>query len=245
MARPRIALLACVGVWLSHTLEYIRVWGWSGLNQELTGSVHLYMVPVGLALVLVVAAVGAGLVRLHRLLARRAPARLGPPRRGIWRGRPDCSLTRSGPSPRDDTVGGPHHPSPRWLPRGAPGRPVPDPGEPRERADRWLRPGLSVIPGSTGPRRSSMRWWAPALAAISVAPLVRVPSTPGRRRALRAGCAGVLAAAAARRLRPLLAARQLHARPRCSGISRGVDLVPATPLSLILTTPAPVPIAIV
>jgi hypothetical protein len=57
---PGVALLAVVGVWLSHTLEYVRVWGWSGLNQELTGSVHVYMVPVGLALVLLMVAAGAG-----------------------------------------------------------------------------------------------------------------------------------------------------------------------------------------
>jgi len=83
---PGVALLACVGVWLSHTLEYLRVWGWSGLNQELTGSVHLYMIPVGLVLVLLVAVAGAALARLHRHLTRRVEHASGLLAR-VWRGR--------------------------------------------------------------------------------------------------------------------------------------------------------------
>ena len=83
---PSVALLACVGVWLSHTLEYVRVWGWSGLDQELTGSVHLYMVPVGVVLVLLVAAAGAALARLHRHLTRRVEHASGLLAL-VWRGR--------------------------------------------------------------------------------------------------------------------------------------------------------------
>jgi hypothetical protein len=68
---PGVALLACVGVWLGHTLEYVRVWGWSGLDRELTGSTHLYMVPLGLGLTLLLAFAAGGLAKLHRRLARR------------------------------------------------------------------------------------------------------------------------------------------------------------------------------
>lgn len=67
-----IALLSAVGVWLGHTLEYIRVWGTGGLEQEISGSVHLYMVPVGLGLTVLLAAAAAILGRLHAGLGERA-----------------------------------------------------------------------------------------------------------------------------------------------------------------------------
>lgn len=93
---PGVALLAFVGVWLSHTLEYVRVWGWSGLDQELTGSVHLYMVPVGVVLVLLVAVAGAALARLHRHLTRRVEHASGLLAR-VWRGRVEA---HQGPAAR-------------------------------------------------------------------------------------------------------------------------------------------------
>lgn len=83
---PGVALLACAGVWLGHTLEYVRAWGWSGLDRELAGSVHLYMVPVGVALVLLMAIAGLALARLHRLLTRRVELASGLLAR-VWRGR--------------------------------------------------------------------------------------------------------------------------------------------------------------
>ncbi len=81
---PGIALLTCIGVWLSHTLEYIRVWGWLGLDQELYGSVHLYMVPLGVVLVFLVAGAAVALMRLRRMLTRRLE-RAFDRLRGIWR----------------------------------------------------------------------------------------------------------------------------------------------------------------
>jgi hypothetical protein len=47
--------LALAGVWLGHTVEYVRVAGTAGLREELLGSIHWYMLPVGLALALVAA----------------------------------------------------------------------------------------------------------------------------------------------------------------------------------------------
>jgi hypothetical protein len=67
-----IALLSAVGVWLGHTLEYIRVWGTGGLEQEISGSVHLYMVPAGLGLTVLLAAAAATLGRLRAGLGERA-----------------------------------------------------------------------------------------------------------------------------------------------------------------------------
>jgi hypothetical protein len=43
-------MLALVGLWLGHTLEYVRVWGWRGLSAELFGSPHAYMLPLAAVL---------------------------------------------------------------------------------------------------------------------------------------------------------------------------------------------------
>jgi hypothetical protein len=53
---PSLVLLALVGTWTGHTLEYARVAGRAGLREELFGSVHLYMLPVGAVLVALAAA---------------------------------------------------------------------------------------------------------------------------------------------------------------------------------------------
>ncbi|MBV8445198.1 MAG: hypothetical protein JOZ92_04705 [Candidatus Dormibacteraeota bacterium] len=71
------ALLAMAGLWIGHSLEYIRVWGTRGFTAILTGSVHAYMLPVGVALTLVAAFVSLAAFRLwvrlgHRLDTARA-----------------------------------------------------------------------------------------------------------------------------------------------------------------------------
>ena len=63
--------MALVGAWLSHNLEYLRVWGvhrWAGAALS---SLHMYMVPAGAGLL--VAAIGAvrSTIRLARRLERR------------------------------------------------------------------------------------------------------------------------------------------------------------------------------
>ena len=50
-----VALLVLGGLWIGHTLEYVRVWGTPGLETELAGSVHAYMVPFALLLILAAA----------------------------------------------------------------------------------------------------------------------------------------------------------------------------------------------
>jgi len=40
--------LALTGAWLGHEFEYLRVWGVAGLERGLVGSMHAYMLPVGL-----------------------------------------------------------------------------------------------------------------------------------------------------------------------------------------------------
>lgn len=69
-------LLALVGVWLGHTVEYVRVEGTAGLREELVGSIHWYMAPVGVVLALLAAATAVGAWRLWtRLGGQLAAAR--------------------------------------------------------------------------------------------------------------------------------------------------------------------------
>lgn len=63
--------LALIGMWLGHTLEYVRLAGSAGLRQELVGSVHWYMAPLGLLLALVAAAGAVRLARLWAVLGRQ------------------------------------------------------------------------------------------------------------------------------------------------------------------------------
>ena len=69
-------LLAFAGTWLGHSLEYFRVSGASGLARAMSGSAHLYMLPLG-AVLLVAAGLGGmawvrGVMSLaHRLQALR------------------------------------------------------------------------------------------------------------------------------------------------------------------------------
>jgi len=78
--------LALAGVWLGHTAEYVRVAGTAGLREELLGSIHWYMAPVGLALALVAAVLAVRAWQLWAGLGRQlTAARLAISR--AWRGR--------------------------------------------------------------------------------------------------------------------------------------------------------------
>lgn len=63
--------LALVGLWLGHTLEYMRVWGTAGLNAELFGSIHAYMLPLAAVIALLASAVAFRLWRVWTALGRR------------------------------------------------------------------------------------------------------------------------------------------------------------------------------
>lgn len=67
---PSMVLLALVGTWTGHTLEYARVAGRGGLRDELFGSVHLYMLPVGAVLVALAAAGSLSWWRAWQALGR-------------------------------------------------------------------------------------------------------------------------------------------------------------------------------
>jgi hypothetical protein len=76
-------LLAFLGTWLGHTVEYLRVNGPAGLLRVMTGSVHLYMLPLG-ALLVGLAVVG-GMVWLRGVMS--LADRLEQLQDGLRRGR--------------------------------------------------------------------------------------------------------------------------------------------------------------
>ncbi|HEY2706048.1 MAG TPA: hypothetical protein VGL20_20395 [Candidatus Dormibacteraeota bacterium] len=71
---PTLVLVALVGTWLAHTLEYLHVAGGAGLRAELFGSVHAYMLPVGALLLGLSAAGGVGWWRAWQAMGRRLEA---------------------------------------------------------------------------------------------------------------------------------------------------------------------------
>ena len=71
---PTLVLLALVGTWTGHTLEYARVAGSAGIRDELFGSAHLYMLPLGALLVALAATGGLGWWRAWQALGRRLDA---------------------------------------------------------------------------------------------------------------------------------------------------------------------------
>jgi hypothetical protein len=78
-------LLAFIGLWFAHTLEYLRVWGTGGIVDSITNPVHVYMVPLAALLAALSAVFGRRLWRAWQALnARLARAALGL--RSIWHG---------------------------------------------------------------------------------------------------------------------------------------------------------------
>ncbi len=78
-------LLAFVGLFIGHTLEYLRVWGAAGVVASMTNPVHAYMLPVGAVLVLLSALFALRLARAWRMLNHRLDRAAAGMRR-IWRG---------------------------------------------------------------------------------------------------------------------------------------------------------------
>jgi hypothetical protein len=96
-------LLAFVGVFIGHTLEYLRVWGPAGVVASMTNPVHAYMLPVAGMLLLLSAVFALRLARAWQALNERLDRAAAGMRR-IWRGRTDqvsvAMERRSSPSTR-------------------------------------------------------------------------------------------------------------------------------------------------
>jgi hypothetical protein len=96
-------LLALIGLFIAHTLEYLRVWGAAGVVGSMTNPVHAYMLPVAGALLVLSAAFAFRLGRAWKLLHERLDLAAAGVRR-MWRGRapevPGTPVTRSTPGTR-------------------------------------------------------------------------------------------------------------------------------------------------
>ena len=106
-------LLALAGLFIGHTLEYLRVWGPAGIVESITNPVHAYMLPVAAALVVLGAVFAFRLARAWQALNGRLDRAAAGVRR-IWRGRPEdvagARAPRSTPGTRLAAI---------WLPLAA------------------------------------------------------------------------------------------------------------------------------
>jgi hypothetical protein len=105
-------LLALVGVFIGHTLEYLRVWGTAGVVASITNPVHAYMLPVGGLLLVLSAVFALRLARAWRSLNERLDSAAAGLRR-MWRGRSEAAAPatpRSTPGTRLIAI---------WLPLAA------------------------------------------------------------------------------------------------------------------------------
>ncbi|MGA7987426.1 MAG: hypothetical protein WCB51_03395 [Candidatus Dormiibacterota bacterium] len=91
-------LLAFVGLWIGHTLEYLRVWGTAGLVDSMTNPVHAYMLPLAAVLAVLGVLFGLRVYRAWQALNNRLHAAAMGMRR-IWRGHAgDIAAARQGPT---------------------------------------------------------------------------------------------------------------------------------------------------
>ena len=79
-------VLALVGLFIGHTLEYLRVWGSAGVVASMTNPAHVYMLPVVAVLMVLSAAFALRLARAWQALNDRLDRANAGVRR-IWRGR--------------------------------------------------------------------------------------------------------------------------------------------------------------
>jgi hypothetical protein len=115
-AAGAFVLVALVGAWLGHTLEYLRVVAGAGPGRSALAGVHAYMLPAGVLLALAAAAAGAGCWGAWLGLGRR----LDRARAGLvhaWRGGGPGPAAPPGRATR--AVSPPARLLALWLPLGA------------------------------------------------------------------------------------------------------------------------------
>jgi hypothetical protein len=74
MLAPLLVLAAFVGLWIGHTLEFLRVAGSAGLSLGLLRPSHAYMLPAGVLLLALTTLAGVRLRRMWTALGRRLDA---------------------------------------------------------------------------------------------------------------------------------------------------------------------------
>jgi hypothetical protein len=82
-------LLALIGVWLGHTVEYVRVWGTAGIDRALAGPAHAYMIPVGVMLAVAAALAARRAWSVWQSLASRLDRAARQLRLALRGGRPE------------------------------------------------------------------------------------------------------------------------------------------------------------
>lgn len=110
LAASGVVLLALVGVWLGHTAEYARVSGLGRLGEVMAGSLHAYMLPVGLLLAVLASAGAVHGLRLWLGLGRQ----LGGLRMAVSRAL--RGQVRPGAAPAVRPAGAPLRIAAWWLP---------------------------------------------------------------------------------------------------------------------------------
>jgi hypothetical protein len=101
VAASASVLLAFIGLWAGHTLEYLRVWGGAGLVSSMTNPVHAYMLPLAGFLAVVSALFALRLWLAWQTLNTRLDHAAEKLRR-VWRGRVEPV---PGASPRPPSAG--------------------------------------------------------------------------------------------------------------------------------------------
>ena len=114
LAAGAVVLVALVGAWLGHTLEYLRVVGAAGLDQSLRSGAHAYMLPVGALLALLAALAGTVCWRAWLRLGSRLDGARDALLRA-WRG----GRAKADPAPAVVSVSLPARLVALWLPLGA------------------------------------------------------------------------------------------------------------------------------
>lgn len=201
LAAPGGVLLALAGLFIGHTLEYLRVWGPSGLVESTTSPVHAYMLPVAGGLLALSAVFALRLTMAWQALNARLDRAAAGVRR-IWRGSTDAlpggGTPRSTPGTRLAAV---------WLPLAAAQTVLYVVQENVEAVARSQpAPGIGAISG--------IHWAAPVVhlyVSLLLACLVRICQISFHRREVEVERAEALLRAIIRRLRTMAPVIRPHA----------------------------------
>ena len=200
-AAPGGVLLALAGLFIGHTLEYLRVWGPTGIVESMSNPVHAYMLPVAGGLLALSAVFAFRLAMAWQALNDRLDQAAAGVRR-MWRGSTDAlpgrGTPRSTPGTRLAAI---------WLPLAAAQTVLYLLQENVEAVARSQpAPGIGAITG--------IHWAAPLVhlyVSLLLACLVRICQILFHRREVAVEKAEALLRAIIRRLRSVAPVLRPHA----------------------------------